>query len=349
MQREVSQRRACQLVSIGRSSLIYQARSCEDDAVIVTQLKELAMKYPRYGHRRLHAMLKRRGAAINRKRVHRLCKVDGLRVPVKRRRRRRGEKQVNPLIADHPNHVWTYDFVCDVDETGRKLRFLTVEDEFTRQAVAIEAGTRLPSWKVIDVLARVIGERGAPEFIRSDNGPEFIARALMSWLKEHGVKTHHIDPGSPWQNGFGESLNGKFRDEFLNMELFHHPDHARAMSRLWRRYYNQERPHSSLDYVTPDEFAAQCGIRKEEKEASGALPPNPQDLSLYAPPAGRVKGNGSSDEARPARRQSLPPSRMVVHVGAPVASQQSRILRVDRVECRRTTMEAERPRPVEAN
>jgi len=304
MQRELSQRRACQLVSIGRSSLIYQARSCEDDAVIVTQLKELAMKYPRYGHRRLHAMLKRQGIVVNRKRVHRLCKVHGLRVPVKRRRRRRGEKQVNPLVADHPNHVWTYDFVCDVDESGRKLRFLTIEDEFTREAVAIEASTRLPSRKVIDVLASVIGERGAPEFIRSDNGPEFIAKALMNWLKEHGVKTHHIDP---------------------------------------------ERPHSSLDYATPDEFAAKCGIRKEEKEASGALPPNPQDLSLYAPPAGRVKGNGSSDEARPARRQSLPPSRMVVHVGAPVASQQSRILRVDAGECRRTTKEAECPQPVEAN
>jgi putative transposase len=119
MQREVSQRRACQLVSIGRSSLIYQARSCDDDAVIVTQLKELAMKYPRFGHRRLHAMLQRRGIVINRKRAHRLCKLHGLRVPVKRRRRRRGEKQVNPLVADHPNHVWTYDFVCDVDESGR--------------------------------------------------------------------------------------------------------------------------------------------------------------------------------------------------------------------------------------
>jgi putative transposase len=343
MQREVSQRRACQLVSIGRSSLIYQARSCDDDAVIVTQLKELAMKYPRFGHRRLHAMLQRRGIVINRKRAHRLCKLHGLRVPVKRRRRRRGEKQVNPLVADHPNHVWTYDFVCDVDESGRKLRFLTIEDEFTRQAVAIEASTRLPSRKVIEVLARVIGERGAPQFIRSDNGPEFIAKALMSWLKEHGVKTHHIDPGSPWQNGFGESLNGKFRDEFLNMELFHHPDHARAMSRLWRRYYNQERPHSSLDYATPDEFAAKCGIRKEEKEASGALPPNPQDLSLYAPPAGRVKGNGST------AINDRPASRMVIHVGAPVASQQSRILRVDAGECRRTTKEAECPRPVEAN
>ena len=146
MQRAVSQRRACQLVSIGRSSLIYPARRCSDDtAAIVTRLKELAMKHPRFGHRRLHAMLKRQGLAVNRKRVHRLCKLHGLRVPVKRRRRRRGEKQVNPLVADHPNHVWTYDFVYDVDESGRKLRFLTVEDEFTREAVAIEASTRSTS------------------------------------------------------------------------------------------------------------------------------------------------------------------------------------------------------------
>jgi hypothetical protein len=248
---------------------------------------------------------------------------------------------VNPLVADHPNHVWTYDFVCDVDESGRKLRFLTVEDEFTRESVAIEAGTRLPSGKVIQVLAKVIGERGAPQFIRSDNGPEFIAKALMNWLKERGVKTHHIDPGSPWQNGFCESLNGKFRDEFLNMELFHHPDHARAMSRLWRRYYNQERPHSSLAYQTPMEFAVRWGMRKEEKDVA--------DLPLYAPPTDRVKGNGPSDEARPARRQSLPPSRMVIHAGAPVASQQSRILRVDRAEFRRTMKAAECPRPIEAN
>jgi putative transposase len=255
MERDLSQRRACELVSIGRSSLIYQARGGEDEGKIVMRLKQLAMKHPRFGHRRLHAMLGREGVVINRKRVHRLCKLHALRVPVKRRRRRRGEKQVNPLVANHPNHVWTYDFVCDVDETGRKLRLLTLEDEFTREALAIEVGTRLPSRKVIQVLETVFAGRGAPQFMRSDNGPEFIAKVLRAWLKDRGVKTHHIDPGSPWQNGFGESLNGRLRDEFLNMELFHHPDHARAMSRLWRGYYNHERPHSSLGYLTPVEFA----------------------------------------------------------------------------------------------
>jgi putative transposase len=223
------------LASIWRSSLLYQARRDDQEDKLVIRLKELAMKHPRLGHRRLHALLKREGGTINLKRVHRLCKKHNPRVPSRRRRRRRGEKQPNALIADHPNHVWTYDFVCDVDESGRKPRFLTdfgelsraVEDEFTREAVAIEVGTRMPSARVIGVLDRAFAERGVPRFIRSDNGPEFIAKVLMQWLKDKRVKTHPIDPGSPWQNGFGESLNGRFRDEFLNMELFHHPTPGR--------------------------------------------------------------------------------------------------------------------------
>lgn len=268
IEREVSQRRACVLVSIWRSSLLYERDSDDDEDELVARLKVLAMKHPRFGHRRLHALLRREDVEVNLKRVHRLCKEHNLRVPVKRRRRRRGEKQPNVLIADHPNHVWTYDFVCDVDETGRKLRFLTVEDEFTREAIAIEVGTRMPSRTVIEILDRAFVEPGVPEFIRSDNGPEFIAKLLMKWLKKRGVKTHHIDPGSPWQNGFGESLNGKLRDEFLNMEVFHHPDHARAMTKLWRRFYNVERPHSSLDYATPSEFAAKW---KQENTRTASL------------------------------------------------------------------------------
>lgn len=256
MERQVSQRRACALVSISRSSLLYQARCDDDEDKLVIRLKELATRHPRFGYRRLHALLRREGGRVNRKRVQRLCREHGLRVPVRRRRKRRGEKQLNPLVADHPNHVWTYDFVNDVDECGRKLRFLTLEDEFTREAVAIETGTRMPSVRVIAVLSRAMSERGAPLFLRSDNGPEFLAKELMRWLKTRGVKTHHIDPGSPWQNGFGESLNGRFRDEFLNLELFHHAAHARALTGLWRRHYNTERPHSSLGYLTPSEFAA---------------------------------------------------------------------------------------------
>jgi putative transposase len=243
----------------------------------MVRLKELAVKYPRFGYRRLHAMLRREKFIVNRKRVHRLCRLFGLRVKVKRRKKRVGEKQPIVPRAQFPNHVWTYDFICDACENGRKIRLLTLTDEFTRQGIAIEVGTRMPSSKVIEALSKAICERGSPMFIRSDNGPEFIAKLLMQWLKEKNVRTHHIEPGSPWQNGFVESFNGKVRDELLNCEVFHHPDHARAMCRIWLRFYNDERPHSSLKYLTPNEFAAQWrkeneANNQEKKNARTAAP-----------------------------------------------------------------------------
>jgi hypothetical protein len=228
-----------------------------------------------------------------------------------------------PCKAEYPNHVWAYDFLFDQCENGRKLKILTITDEFTRVCLEIEVEHRMTSAYVGRTLLRLFGEHGTPKYIRSDNGPEFIAKGLMRMLAIRGVECRHIEPGSPWQNGLDERFNGSYRDECANLETFHNREHARALSQLYKRHYNQERPHSSLGYQTPMEFAARCGRRKPEKEASGALPPNPQDLSLCAPPAGGVKGNGSSDGARPA-------SRTVIHVGAPGASQQSRVSRVDR-------------------
>jgi putative transposase len=309
----VSARRASQLLGLSRRWLSYLSRRKEDG--VVERLKELAARFPRFGYRRLHVMLKREGRKINLKRVRRLCRVHGLKLSRKVRRKRRGIGIGVPCRAEYPNHVWAYDFLFDQCEHGRKLKVLTIEDEFTRLCLAIEVEYRMNSAYVGATLLRLFAEHGAPTYVRSDNGPEFIAQALMRMLKMQGVECRHIEPGSPWQNGLDERFNGSYRDECANLETFHNRDHARALSKLYKRHYNQERPHSSLAYQTPREFAARCGIRKKEKDVA--------DLSLCAPPAERGKGKG------PTAMNDRPISRRVIHVGAPVASQQSRILRVD--------------------
>ena len=261
-------------------------------------------------------MLRREGRRINLKRVRRLCRLHGLKLSRKVRRKRRGIGIGVPCRAEYPNHVWAYDFLFDQCENGRKLKVLTITDEFTRLCLEIEVEHRMTSAYVGRTLLRLFAEHGAPRYVRSDNGPEFIARALVRMLQIQGVECRHIEPGSPWQNGLDERFNGSYRDECANLETFHNRDHARALSQLYKRHYNQERPHSSLGYRTPLEFAASCGIRKEEKDV--------EDLSLYAPPAVRGEKDRSTEVI------DRPDSRLAIHVGAPVASQQSRILRVDR-------------------
>jgi putative transposase len=261
-------------------------------------------------------MLRREGRRINLKRVRRLCRLHGLKLSRKVHRKRRGIGIGVPCKAEYPNHVWAYDFLFDQCENGRKLKVLTITDEFTRICLEIEVEHRMTSAYVGRTLLRLFAEHGTPRYVRSDNGPEFIARALMRMLAIQGVECRHIEPGSPWQNGLDERFNGSYRDECANLETFHNREHARALSQLYKRHYNQERPHSSLGYQTPMEFAARHGIRKQEKEVA--------DLSLYAPPA--VRG----EKDRPTEMIDRPDSRLAIHVGAPVASQQSRILRVDR-------------------
>jgi putative transposase len=317
--RKVSSRRACGLARVSRRRLKYASRRKEDG--VLERLKELAAIHPRFGYRRLHAMLRRAGLKVNVKRVRRLCVKHGLKLSRKRRRKRRGIGAGVPCKAEHRNHVWAYDFLEDRTENGRKLRILTVEDEFTRLCLEIEVEHRMNARFVARTLLRLFEEHGVPKFIRSDNGPEFIARALIRTLSAHGVKARHIEPGSPWQNGFNERFNGSYRDECANMETFHNCEHARVLSKRYKRYYNQERPHSSLGYRTPMEFARSCGKGRMPAEAGLGLCPSPQDLSLCAP-SGAGDKNGPSGKARPEHRR-------VVHVGAPVASQQGRILRVD--------------------
>ena len=252
--REVSASRACELAGVSRRRLSYASR--KDDAALAAELKDLAAAHPRYGSRRLCVMLRRGGRVVDLKKVRRLCREHGLLLRQKRRRKRRGVGAGVPCRAEHPNHVWAYDFVEDRTEAGRKLRVLTVADEFTRECVAVEVEYRMNARYVADTLLRLSQERGAaPKYVRSDNGPEFVARHLMRALAGGGVEARHIEPGSPWQNGRNERFNGTLRDECLNLETFHNRDHARALIKLFGRHYNERRPHSSLGYLTPREFA----------------------------------------------------------------------------------------------
>ncbi len=215
---------------------------------------ELAKEHPRYGARRLWALLRREGLKVNFKRIRRLCRKHGLMLKQKRRRKRRGIGIGVICSASRPNQVWAYDFVEDRTESGQKLRVLTVIDEFTRECVAVETEYRMNAKYVAQTLLRLFKSRGVPEHVRSDNGPEFIAKHLMRTLAGVGVNVRHIEPGSPWQNGLDERFNGSLRDECLNMETFTNVDQARAIIKLYGRHYNTDRPHSSLGYKTPEEF-----------------------------------------------------------------------------------------------
>jgi transposase InsO family protein len=328
--RSISVSRACELAGVSRRRLGYVPRRGDDE--LVARLMEVAKENPRYGCRHLCAMLRRGGLLVNIKRVRRLCRKHGLLLRQKRRRKRRGIGCGVPCRSEHPNQVWAYDFMEDRTETGRKLRILTIEDEFTRECVGVEVEHRMNAKFVAMTLLQRFAERGVPRFIRSDNGSEFIARFLMRVLAIHGVEARHIDPGSPWQNGLNERFNGTLRDECLNLETFHNRDHARAIVKLHARRYTQDRPHSSLGYQTPAEFAAKwkkdnegigCAARlSSPKSAADLGSAQTRDLSHQTPPAERRDKSGPGVEARPV-------SRKAIHDDAPVASQQSRILRVD--------------------
>lgn len=241
----ISRRRSCALTGIGRSSFEYEA-------------------HPRYGHRRAWALLRRSGVKVNLKRVLRLWRKAGFTLQRRRSRKRLyGKRFPGPLVALYPRHVVTYDFVQDWTVDGRRLRILTIVDEFTREALAIAVGRRMTAWDVIGVLAKAFAKWGWPQYLRSDNGPEFIARILQEWLHARGVKSFYIAPGSPWQNAYGESFNDKLRAECLDLERFEAPKEAQGTLGRWLRHYNQERPHSSLGYLTPSEYAEQWRRRKE--------------------------------------------------------------------------------------
>lgn len=262
----LSERRGCAVIGIGRSSVGYRPHSSGDDDLL-KRLKQLALRHPRYGYRRAWALLKREGENINPKKVLRLWRKAGLTLKRRPSRvRRKGHRVEGPLRAAHPRHVVTYDFMFDWASDGKRLKILTVVDEFTREALAIAVGYRMTASHVMWALARAFKAQGWPEYLRSDNGPEFIAETLETWLKGRGVVTHHIDPASPWQNAYGESFNGKLRAECLDLEVFRTDDEARQVLEAWRVQYNVHRPHSSLGYRTPDEVRR--AWKRSRKEVS---------------------------------------------------------------------------------
>ena len=249
-----SHRQACALLSVARSTATYQSKLAVRDAPVLSDLRDLAAQYPRYGYRRMQIFLARKGHVMSADRAHRLWRLAGLQVPRRRPRRRVAAGRPRPLPASGPNQVWAYDFVFDACANDQVLKCLTVVDEYTREALAIDVAGRIRSARVIEVLARLISLHGAPTILRSDNGPEFVSRAVLRWLLANNIDTAHIDPGKPWQNGVDESFNGKFRDECLNVEWFRNRHEAMVLIEQWRRHYNEVRPHSSLGYRTPHEF-----------------------------------------------------------------------------------------------
>jgi putative transposase len=257
---DVSQRRICRVLGQPRSTQQYQCRIKDDEPLLVKAIIGLAKEYGRYGYRMFTGMLNWEGWRVNHKRVERIWRREGLKVPKKRPKRRRlwlNDGSCVRLRPEHKNHVWSYDFVMDRTHNGRPIRMLNIIDEFTRECLAIEVGRQLNSSNVLDVLSRLFLERGTPRYLRSDNGPEFIARRVRWWLKRQKVETVYIEPGSPWENGFIESFNGKLRNELLEREIFDTLFEAKVLIERWRVQYNTVRPHSSLGYRPPAPEAVQ--------------------------------------------------------------------------------------------
>ncbi len=251
----VSERRACQVIGVARSTKRRPSGRIEE-VRLVTRVHELSNAYPRFGYRKIFHRLRREGWRIGRERIRLLRRREGLRVPQRAvKRRRPGTSTVAIERAESPNHVWSYDFVADQTADGKTLRFLTVIDEFTREAIWLECARHLTSVDVVRVLEQLVELRGHPIAIKSDNGPEFVAKKVQDWIEGRGIGAVFIEPGSPWQNGHNESFNGVFRDGCLNRWLFESLREAREASESWLREYNHERPHGSLKGLTPFEFS----------------------------------------------------------------------------------------------
>jgi transposase InsO family protein len=232
----------------------------DDEARLRARIVELAEQYGRYGYRRITGLLVNEGWHVNHKRVERIWRQEGLKVPQKQPKRRRlwlNDGSCVRLRPAYPGHVWSYDFVQDRTHNGRTFRMLTIIDEFTRECLSIDVDRRLSSDRVLERLTDLFAQRGAPDYIRSDNGPEFTAKKVRRWLSELSVKTLFIEPGSPWENGYVESFNGKLRDELLNVEIFDTLREAQVLVERWRKYYNTVRPHSALGYRPPAPEARQ--------------------------------------------------------------------------------------------
>ncbi len=273
---EVSERRACRIVDQPRSSQRYVSTKVVKDTALSERMVALCRENPRYGYRRVWALLRREGWAVNKKRVQRLWREADLKVPASRERKRRrigaSENGITRRRAQYPGHLWSYDFAMDATEDGRRLKVMPVVDEYSRECLALEMERSITAEDVVEVLDRLFSERGEPTYIRSDNGPEFIAESIKSWLAASGVKTLYIEPGAPWENAYSETFISRLRDELLDREVFANLKEAKLLAKDYRDHYNQERPHGALGYLTPAEFvaiealSAQTSVLPEEQK-----------------------------------------------------------------------------------
>jgi putative transposase len=250
----LSQRRACQLLGIGRSTARYRPKARAGEAALRQRLRDLAAERPRFGYRRLHALLRREGVIVNHKRIERLYRAEDLAVRRRTRKRMARDGRGRAALPERPNHQWAIDFVSDALAWGRRIRLFTVVDVFTREVLAIEVDTSLPGGRVVRVLERLALEYGAPHEIVLDNGPELAGKAVDHWAYARGVVLRFIEPGKPVQNAFIESFHGRLRDECLNRHWFIGLNDARRTIETWRQDYNRARPHSALGYRSPEEF-----------------------------------------------------------------------------------------------
>lgn len=285
-----SERRVCRVLGQSRGHFRKPLRRPHDEEALTQDIIRLARQYGRYGYKRITALLKTEGWHVNHKRVERIWRQEGLKVPARQKKRGRLYMNDGSCIRLRPlwkNHVWAYDFVADRLNDGTKIRFLTVVDEATRENLALHVDYRLGADHVMDVLTELFVTYGIPDHIRSDNGSEFTAKAVKAWLTRLGVKTLYIEPGSPWENGYNESFNGRFRDEFLNREIFYTLEEARILTAQWRYLYNHIRPHTSLGYKPPaplarmNEGAGRAGLLTVAPAAPSFTPPQHPESHLY--------------------------------------------------------------------
>ncbi len=257
----MSERRACSVAAQHRSSQRYAAKRVADEPRLIARMLELVCEHPRFGYRRITKLLQREGHRVGFDRAYRLWRREGLKVPRKPKKKRRLGDSTQGCIrhrAAQRNHVWAWDFVFDSTSSGSSLKWLAIIDEYTRECLALKVSRSIRHDAVVDVLRGLFLAHGIPEYIRSDNGPEFIASGLRSWLDHSNVGPLYISPGSPWENGYAESFNSRLRDEFLGCEVFDDVRSAQALGTAWRVTYNEYRPHSSLGYLTPAEFSRTC-------------------------------------------------------------------------------------------
>jgi putative transposase len=277
----VSERRACRVMGQPRATQRRRPAARASNEPLERRVLALVRKHPRYGYRRIWALLRTAGWRVNRKRVYRLWRRLGLGVPQKHRKKRRLGHSANGCArrrAEHRDHVWAWDFIHDRTADGRPLKWLSVIDEYTRECLVLTVGRGLTAAVVVGVLAALVRRRGAPRHIRSDNGPEFIAQAIRTWLAAEGVGVLYVAPGAPWENGYAESFHSRLRDELLNAEEFASLLEARVLAQQWQHEYNHERPHSALGYRTPAQYA-----QMHPRSDSGA-PCLPEDTSVWVDP-----------------------------------------------------------------